>query len=152
MPLARILCLHLLLLVSLPAFSCGTVDNWMDAYEGVESNNKWRDSMNQLESLVMLRGCGGPARLKKRQQERMLRILTDAVSRKYQLARLPYNNRDIRSQVKRYRGLLPFEGLLESIYRRYDCLQDVRSNVVLKVNGLKTIYEYFGEGICPEYR
>ena len=151
MTITRILFFHLLLLLSVPSFACGTPDNWMDAYEGIDSGNKWRDSMSKLEKLVMLRSCGGSSMINKSQQTRMLAILTDAMSHKYKYSMMRTKNRDVRNQVSQYRGLIPFEGLVESIYRRFYCLNDAQVNYTQKIgHSNQTLFEYFGRNACPD--
>lgn len=147
----KILIFQLLMVISLPSFACGTANNWMDAYEGIESGNKWRDSMSSLEKLVMLRSCGGGSFINKEQQTRMLRILTDAMSNRREFSMMPTRNYDVRRQVSKYRGLIPFEGLIESTFRRFKCLPDANKKLALKIKlnyGSKTLYKYF-DSYCP---
>ncbi len=148
---AKILFLSLLFLISFPSYSCGIPSNWMDAYQDIDSGNKWRDSMSKLEKLVMLRSCGGSSMINKSQQTRLLTILTDAMSHKYQYSMMPTKNRDVRNQVRQYRGLIAYEGLVESIYRRFYCLNDAQVNHIQKISQSDlTLFEYFGRSACPD--
>ena len=122
----RFLFIPLLLLYSTSSLACGTVDNWMDVYEGVDSGHSWRDSSNQREALTMLLGCGGSGMLSKTQQQRLLNILTDAMSRKMKVMRMRRGNRDIRHDTK-FSGWNSYEGLVESLFHRFNCLQEVRT-------------------------
>ena len=142
-----VLLLLVAFLLSFQASACGTVDNWMDAYEGVESHNKWRDSMNKLESLVMLKGCGSSIELNKQQQNRMSKILTYAVSHKKMISYLPSVNRDIRSEVSRYKGLVAYDRLLKQIYRRYLCLPDIKHNINLSLDN-NVFVDFFDMNKC----
>ena len=145
----KILIFQLLMVISLPSFACGTANNWMDAYEGIESGNKWRDSMSSLEKLVMLRSCGGGSFINKEQQTRMLRILTDAMSHRREFSMMPTRNYDVRRQVSKYRGLIPFEGLIESTFRRFNCLPGLNKKLAPLIKHTdKTLYEYFGSNFC----
>jgi len=122
-----------LALFSLNSFACGTVANWMDAYEGVTTGNDWRDSMNPMESLVMLMGCEGdnPSRLGMAEQQRLSRILSDAMSKSSVLTSMPSKHPDIEDKVKRFRHPVSFDAMVESIYRRYQCLPSVTKKVFL---------------------
>jgi len=147
----KVFLLSLLFLISLPSYSCGTPDNWMDAYEGIDSGNKWRDSMSKLEKLVMLRSCGGSSMVNESQQTRMLTILTDAMSHKYKYSMMRTKNRDVQNQVRQYRGLIAYEGLVESIYRRFYCLNDAQVDNIQKISSSNvTLFEYFSRNACPD--
>ena len=122
----NLLLVPLLLLFSTASFSCGTANNWMDVYEGIDSGNSWRDSSNQREALTMLLGCGSSSMLNKAQQQRLLNILTDAMSRKMKVMRVSRGNRDIKHD-KKFSGWNSYEGLVESVFHRFACLQDVRT-------------------------
>ena len=149
MTIRYILLIPLTFMFSFPTFACGTAQNWMDAYEGVKTSNKWRNSTSKLGSLVMLRGCGSSF-LKKKDQVRLVGILTDALSQKVRLSNMILTNRDIRRQVRPYTSAVGVERLVESIYRRFQCLYKVKDNNSLKIKRTdKTLHEYFSSNSCP---
>lgn len=121
------------------AIACGTAENWMDAYEGIESKNEWRDSMNRLETLVMLSGCGG-TQLDKQQQLRLSGILVQALEQEARLRTLPSSHDEISDKLKRVRSPLAFDSLIETIYRRFNCLSKAPEPI---------LREHFGTQLCP---
>jgi len=130
-------------LFSSSSFACGTPANWMDAYEDIATGNKWRDTMNPLESLVMLMGCEGdnPSRLSVEEQQRMTGILSDALFRSDVLINMYAIHYEIKDKVRRFRNPVGIYTLVESIYRRYQCLPDVTDKIFLEKN--------FGNRSCP---
>ncbi len=172
----RPLFLSLFLSFSTTGFACGTIDNWMDAYEGVESGNKWRDNSSQLDALVMMLDCGSGPFLKTAQQQRLLRVLSDAMSKRERILTTRGGNSDLRERVKRFKSAARlaqpfiFEGLIEAIYRRYRCLPDTQTTDApgftrakpdngrdqLSVFGAErlstTLYQYFGVNSCPQQK
>ena len=136
----KILCICLLMLFSSGVFACGTVENWMDAYEGIESGNEWRDSMNQLETLVMLSGCSVSS-LDKQQQIRLSRILLHSLKQKGKLMAMPSTHYEIRDKLKQVRSPSAFDGLIGIIYRRFSCLSEVSD---------KALRHRFGNHFCSE--
>ncbi|MFK5892163.1 MAG: hypothetical protein QM504_02965 [Pseudomonadota bacterium] len=143
----QIIGLSFILLFPFSVFSCGTVSHWMDVYQKIESGNQWRDSMNQLESLVMLRSCGGRQRLKASQQDRLRNILIDAMNKKSKILHFQAHNNDIRNQVKLYKDPIAYNGLIESIFRRFNCL--LAGNEKNNGDDLnKELYGYFGSELC----
>ncbi|RDH81419.1 MAG: hypothetical protein DIZ80_15135 [endosymbiont of Galathealinum brachiosum] len=153
MILIRICVFNLIISFSSSVLACGTVDNWMDAYEGIDTGNQWRDSMNQLESLVMLLGCGRKNVLSKEQSKRLSHILNDALTRKKQVIALPLSNRDIREKVSKYKNRVTYEGLLESLFRSNHCLlSESSTGALIAENENKSLLEYFGSHACPGYK
>lgn len=121
----KIITIYILYMFSFPSFACGTVTNWMDSYEKVKTNNEWRNNTSQLGALMMLKKCGGRTDLTKAQQERMSRILVDAMRRKNEIINARLMNRDIRSDVRHYQKPIAFNRLIKSIFVHYHCLENV---------------------------
>ena len=136
----QLLLFQLLFIFSTAVLACGTPENWMDAYEGVASNNSWRDSMNRLEALVMLSGCGA-SKLDKQQQLRLSGILVEAQEQAAELRKFPSSHYEIRDKLKLVRSPLAFYSLIETIYRRFSCLSDTPEAQPLR--------EQFGTRFCP---
>ena len=111
----------------------------MDAYEGIESRNEWRDSMNRLEALVMLSGCGA-SRLDKQQQLRLSRILAEALEQEAELRRFPSSHYEIADKLRLVRSPVTFDAMIETIYRRFNCLSKAPE---------PSLREYFGTRFCP---
>ena len=130
----------LLVTFNTSVLACGTAENWMDAYQGTESRNEWRDSMNRLEALVMLSGCGA-SRLDKQQQLRLSGILVQALEQEAELRTFPSSHYEIADKLKRVRSPLAFDSLIETIYRRFSCLSDTPEAQPLR--------EHFGTRFCP---
>ena len=150
MNIFKITIFSLIFCFSHSVFSCGTAANWMDTFEGKKVGNNWRDNMNQREALTMLYVCGTDTMLDKAIQTRMAKVLSNAISNKFMIHRLPASNSDIRNSVENYNGLIAYDGLIESIYRRYGCLQGIRSSEDGKSTSVATlVYDYFGEAHCP---
>ena len=119
--------------------ACGTPENWMDAYQGVESRNDWRDSMNRLEALVMLSGCGA-SHLDKQQQLRLSGILVESLEQEAELRRLPSSHYEIADKLRLVRSPVTFDAMIETIYRRFDCLSKAPE---------ASLREHFGTRFCP---
>ena len=137
----QLLLFPLLLMVSAGAQACGTLENWMDAYEGIESGNEWRDSMTQLETLVMMSGCGGSSHLEKQMQIRLSRILLQSLKQKGKLMVMPSTHYEIRDKLKLVRSPYVFDGLIGTIYRRFSCLSEIHDD---------SLRHRFGNHFCSE--
>jgi len=117
-----------IILVSLnfSSFACGTPQNWLDAMEG-GSGNTWMASMNQRESLVMLKNCGSRAYLKRADQLRVAKILDNAILNRMRIGEMPINHLELKSGVAPFDDHYAVEALIMAIYLRYNCLSDVHS-------------------------
>ncbi len=126
----RTLLLVALIFSSSAALACGTPGSWMDVYEGKPSGNAWRDASSRLQALAMLLGCGnsGPE-LSADEQQRLLGILSDAMTRKQELLLERSANRDIREQ-RPYRDHAGYERLIEQLLLRYRCLPQAAADHV----------------------
>lgn len=147
------LSLVLLLLISSSPFACGTVQNWMDVYEGIESDNRWRDKSSRLDALAMMQSCGNSFRLKEDEQWRLLGILTDAMQSHMAIMQQGSANRDLARESGRYRDSHAYEELIKTIFQRFDCLggleaKDLPRFSLAGQNNRTTIYEYFGRSVC----
>ena len=156
----RTIILPLLLTLSGPIFACGTVSNWMDVYEGSKSGHPWRDMSSRLDALVMLQDCSEMTSLKQPEAKRMLRILTDAMANRGQIILQGSRNYDLACKVGRYKNDYLYEGLIESIFYRFQCLDGARepmsptfSNGLVSnpdIVGNLTLYDYFGTSACTQ--
>lgn len=115
-------------LFSLPvlSFACGTPQSWLDAIEG-HGRNEWMASMNQRESLVMLKNCGSRKRLKREDQLRLDKILKQAMLNRMRIGEMPINHLELKTGVEPFNNRYSVEALIMAIYLRYNCLSDVHS-------------------------
>lgn len=145
-----------LLLISSSSFACGTIHNWMDVYEGVASNNPWRDKSSQLDALAMMQSCGNLLTLEEEEQGRLLGILTHAMHNRVKIMGEGSSNSDLASESARYHDDESYNILIKTIFKRFDCLSGIAGNAhprfsltgqTSSENGT-TIYEYFGRNLC----
>ena len=140
----KIIIFIILISLSNISLACGTPENWIDAYHGVKTDNKWRDSMNKMESLVMLLGCGS-SRLKNPEIEnKVFSVLLNAIENKNSILNMPSTHKEIAKEVASYKSPRNLMVLLESIYIRFQCLRGVKDQSKLT--------ELFGEYICSSSR
>ncbi len=138
----RMVGLLILFLFAQTGFACGTPDDWMDAYLGEGERGGWRSEMGRYQALVMLQGCEGmnPSRLSDEQALRMARVLGDALNHREAVTAEPM--RDLH-HLDRFRDPDAFHALLETIYRRYDCLG------AADTEARASLIERFGTRFCP---
>lgn len=114
----------------------------MDAYQGIESKNQWRNSMNKLESLYMLMGCGtSSSHLEPEQQQRMALLLQDAYSHGATIVRLESSHAEIRRQINAYQHPQRYQAMLETIYHRFGCLN--------KTDPVLPLHQRYSQNFCP---
>ena len=122
----KIVTILTLLFVNASVFACGTPQDWLDAIEG-SSKNEWMSSMNQRESLVMIKGCGHRQFLNRTDQLRMGKFLAGAIKNKMLIGNMPINHSELRREVSPFSDRYAVEALIMATYLRFNCLGDVHS-------------------------